>query len=135
MEKLNEAEKLLKQAIASDDMNFDAKISLAQLYFNQHYFDETEILLNLLSDNQSQPSQNQTIQFLQLMSELLFHKGEFGAAIQTITQTIESPDITTKQLIDSQFIYSRFINEQGDQQKSIDIFIVVNNTMPLAYCH
>ena len=116
-----EAENLLQQAIESDNNNFDAHIALAHLYLNQQYFDKAEELLNYLTNNKDLLSQVQSIQQQQLTANLMFHNGNFDAAIEIIRATINSPNITSKQLIDSQFIYSRFLNENGENQKSIDI--------------
>jgi len=116
-----EAEKLLTDSITLDKNNYDAKISLAFLYFNQQYFDKTQALLDALSNKKVSLSQNQTVLYKQLEADLLFHQGKFDAAIQSITEIIKSPNITTKQLIDSQFIYARFVNEMGEPEKSVEV--------------
>ncbi|MFK8013082.1 MAG: protein kinase [Marinicellaceae bacterium] len=116
-----DAESLLKQAIATESNNFDANISLAQLYFKQHYYDKTSELLSFLSSNKKRLTQNQNILFKQLEADLLFHQGNFTKAEAVIKSIIDSPKISDKQLIDSQLLLARFINEQGDSQKSIEI--------------
>lgn len=119
----NEAEKLLKKAITSDELNFDARISLALLYLNQQYFENTQAQLTFLMTQKKLLTDIQLIQAAQIEANLQFKQGDFDAAIKTINTTINNKHITSKQLIDSKFILAKIINEKGQHQESIDILI------------
>ena len=120
-----DAENLLKQAISNDNANFDARISLAQLFLKQQYFKQAESQLHYLMTNIKALSNSQHIQVSQIEARLLYKQGNFEAAISTINRTINlntSKQISnTKQQIDSKLILAEIFNENGQAQKSIKI--------------
>ena len=117
----NEAEKLLKKAILTDNNNFDARISLAQLYLQQQLFNKTQKQLDFLVKSKDLLKQNQFILVSQIETNLLFKTGDFEAAITSIRSIFNKGNLSIKQLIDSKFILAKIINEQGHYQQSIDI--------------
>lgn len=117
----SEAEKLLLEAVSSDQNNIEAHISLAQLYLKQKLYEQSQQQYDLLNKKIEELNTQQIIQLNQIYAEQLTQQAEFDKAIVIINTAIKSKNINAKQNIESHLILADILDAKGDSQEAVDV--------------
>ncbi len=116
-----DAEKLLSQALASDQNNFDARLALLQLYSDLQQFDAMQVHFAFIKQHEKHLSQQQSISLKQIKAVQQFRNGEFNQAIETISAILNSKNINALQKIKSQLILADILDEKGQSKQAAKV--------------
>ncbi|MCF6299522.1 MAG: protein kinase, partial [Proteobacteria bacterium] len=116
-----QAMELLIKAISTDKNNYDARLSLCQLYLQHNQYDQSFKHYNYLKKHHSQLTTRQNIQLQQVDAAQLLLKGNFDQAIDVISALINTPDISIKQNIESHLILADILDKKGESQEAVKV--------------
>ncbi len=118
----DDAESMLKQILAQDQNNNDARLKLAQLYIQQKQFKKAQDEISVLSNHLPKLSQAHLNGVNQVKSLIFLQKGEFKKAKISIQKVLEAQEksINNKEVIKSLIILTTILDESGQYELAVD---------------